>query len=78
MKRLRQTTLKFLRELCAGEEVPLYPDPQTGAQVVDLRKVCEKLGLDFKQVQAKLLTDPVLSKGMRVINREATVAQGGA
>lgn len=71
MERLRKATLNFLRELFAGEEVPLFTDRQTGEQVIDMQKVCEKLGLDFEQVQAKLLTDPVLSKGVRIITPES-------
>jgi hypothetical protein len=44
-------------------------DPDTQEQVVDIRKVCEKLGLDPEREMDKILTDPVLSKGIRFFNR---------
>jgi hypothetical protein len=66
---LQKKTEQFLRELFAGEEVPLYTDPATGEQVIDIRKVCEKLGVDPDEEIGKILTDPVLSKGLRIIQR---------
>jgi hypothetical protein len=45
--KMHKKTLAFLRELFTGEDIPLYTDPSTGEQVVDMRRVCEKLGLDF-------------------------------
>lgn len=66
---IQKNTQRFLRELFAGEEIPLYTDPTTGEQVIDIRKVCEKLGVDPEVEIGKILTDPELSKGVRVIHR---------
>jgi hypothetical protein len=68
---MQKHTRKFLRELFEGEEIPIYTDPTTGKQVIDIGKVCEKLGVDPDVEIGKILTDPELSKGMCVITREA-------
>jgi hypothetical protein len=66
-KRLRQLTDDFLHDLFAPDPVPIYTDPTTGAPAVDIRQVCEKLGLDPEREMDKLLNDPVLSQGIRFI-----------
>ena len=70
MAKMREMTLSFFRELFAGEEVPHYTDPKTGQQVVDMKKVCEKLGLDFDTEWGKILTDPILSRGLVVVKAD--------
>jgi hypothetical protein len=70
---MQKNTQKFLRDLFVGEEIPFYTDPTTGQPVIDLGKVCEKLGIDPDVEIGKMLTDPELSKGVCVINRDAIV-----
>jgi hypothetical protein len=66
---IQKHTRKFLREVFVGEEMPLHTDSTTGKQVVDIRKVCEKLGVDPDVEIGKILTDPELSKGVCIIPR---------
>jgi tryptophanase len=68
-KKLRQITNDFLQDLFDPDPVPIVTDPATHEEVVDIRKVCEKLGLDPEREMDKLLTDPVLSEGIRFFNR---------
>jgi hypothetical protein len=67
-KKLRHLTDDLLRDLFAPDPVPIYTDSATGAPAVDIRQVWEKLGLDPEREMDKLLTDPVLSQGIRFIS----------
>jgi hypothetical protein len=66
-KKLNKLTEDFLRDLFAPNPVPIATDPATGERAVNVRAVYEKLGLDPDREMEKLLTDPVLSQGIRVI-----------
>jgi hypothetical protein len=60
-----------LQDLCAPDPVPTVTDPSTGHSVVDVRQVCEKLGLDPDQEMSKLMTGPVLSLGIVIVDKQA-------
>jgi len=45
-QQLQQKTMAFLQDLFVPDPVPSFTDPSTGQHVIDVRKVCEKLGLD--------------------------------
>jgi hypothetical protein len=60
--------MAFLQDLFAPDHVPSVTDPSTGQHVVDVRKVSEKLGLDPAQEMSKVMTDPVLSTAIVVVN----------
>jgi hypothetical protein len=67
-QQLHQKTMAFLQDLFDGERVPIMLDPQTGEQVIDIRKVCEKLGLDFETELATMKQDPGLRQGLRKVD----------
>ena len=67
-KKLNKLTEDFLRDFFAPDPVPIATDPATGERAVDVRAVCEKLGLDPDGELERLLTDPVLSEGIRFIS----------
>lgn len=60
-----------MQDLCAPDPVPTVTDPLTGKTVVDIRKVCEKLGLDPEREMSKVMTDPVLSMGIVIVDKQA-------
>jgi hypothetical protein len=66
---LHEKTITFMRDLFEGEEISMLTDPNTGEVVFDIRKVCDKLGLDFETERDKMLTDPILSKGLWIVER---------
>jgi hypothetical protein len=68
---LQQRTLDFLRGLFAPDPVPIVTDPLTGHRVVDVRQVCEKLGLDPEREMSKVMTDSVLSTGIVIVDKQA-------
>jgi hypothetical protein len=70
-QRLQQNTLDFLRDLFAPDPVPIVTDPLTGQRVIDIRQVCEKLGLDPEKEIARVMMDPVLSRGMVITDGQA-------
>jgi hypothetical protein len=59
--------MHFLQDLFAPDPVPIVTDPLTGHQVVDVRQVCERLGLNPDEEISKLMTDPVLSAGIVIV-----------
>jgi hypothetical protein len=63
--------MDFLQDLCVPDLVPIVTDPLMGQGVIDIRQVCEKLGLDPEQEIARVMTDPVLSRGMLSTNGQA-------
>jgi hypothetical protein len=68
---LRQHTMHFLQDLFAPDPVPIVTDPLTGHHVIDVRQVCEKLGLDPDEEISKLMTDSVLSTGIVIVDGQA-------
>jgi hypothetical protein len=66
--KLRQHTLHFLQDLFAPDPIPIVTDPLTGHQVVDVRQVCEKLGLNPDEEISKLMTDSRLSAGIVIVD----------
>jgi hypothetical protein len=63
--------MEFLQDLFAPDPVPIFTDPSTGRSVVDVRQVCEKLGLDPDEEISKLMTDSVLSTGIVIVDKQA-------
>jgi hypothetical protein len=68
---LRQHTIQFLQDLFASDPVPIVTDPLTGYQVIDVRRVCEKLGLDPEKEITKSMTDSVLTTGIVIVHKQA-------
>jgi hypothetical protein len=65
---LQQKTMEFLQDRFAPDPVPIFTDPSTGQSVVDVRQVCEKLGLNPDEEISKLMTDSVLSTGIVIVD----------
>ena len=65
---LHQNIMAFLRNLFGPNPVPIRTDPSTGQPVVDVRQVCEQLGLDPEREVSKGMSDPVLSTGLVIVD----------
>jgi hypothetical protein len=69
-QQLQQKTMDFLRDLCTPDWVLIVTDPATGQPVVDGHQVCKPWGLAPEQKMSKLMTDPVLSTGIVIVDRQ--------
>jgi hypothetical protein len=58
-----------LQDLCAPDLVPIVTDLLTGQHVVDVRQVCEQVGLDPEQEMSTVMTDLVVSPGLVIVER---------
>jgi hypothetical protein len=72
-QQLNQKTIEFMRELFAPERIPMVLDPESGETFFDMRKVCDKLGLDFETELATMQADPVLRQGLRQVNPRTAI-----